>query len=210
MPGSFSSIHLREAALRAIKTLPPAPFFAAALAWRLNDWVPQVRLAAKGCLQLVAPQMSARVAADAAFYLLARRFVWRRWRDDAGILDQIFARDDVLAALAAELEVRATGSVRASFRQALRFPNFDRHLPRLAANASQPSVRAIAYQSLISGKVSWPVGFEWFWIDKVYNKRRIIPTLQARDIERTRPVDNLLAAGIADRSALSGRSLPTP
>jgi hypothetical protein len=113
--------HVREAALHAIKRLPPAPFFSAVLALRLNDWVPQVRMAAKQCLQRAAPQLEARVLADAAFYLLTRRFVWRRWRDEAGILDQIFARDDVLAALASELEVRTTGAVRACFRQALRF-----------------------------------------------------------------------------------------
>jgi hypothetical protein len=193
--------HLREASLHAINTLPPAPFFTSALAWRLNDWVPQVRQAAKRCLQRVAPQIQARVAADAAFYLLARRFVWRRWRDEASILDQIFERDDVLAALAAELEVRATGSLVACLRQAMRFPGFDRHLPGLAAGAAQPSVRAVAYQSLISGKVSWPVGFEWFWVDKIYNKRRIVPTLQARDIGRNGSLDDILAAAIHDRSA---------
>jgi hypothetical protein len=83
----------------------------------------------------------------------------------------------------------------------MRFPGFDRHLPGLAAGAAQPSVRAVAYQSLISGKVSWPVGFEWFWVDKIYNKRRIVPTLQARDIGRNGSLDDILAAAIHDRSA---------
>lgn len=192
--------YLREAALHAIKTLPPAPFFSAALALRLNDWVPQVRLAAKRCLQRVASQIQARVAADAAFYLLPRRFVWRRWREEASILDEIFARDDVLAALACELEVRAKGTVSACLRQALRFPNFDRHLPRLAMVAAQPSVRAVAYQGLIFERLSWPVGFEWLWIDKVYNRRRVVPMLQSRHVERTGALDDILAAGIRDKS----------
>jgi hypothetical protein len=192
--------YVREAALHAIRTLPPSPFFSAALALRLNDWVPQVRLAAKGCLQRVASQIGASVAADLAFYLLPRRFTWTRWHDEVGILDQIFARDDILAALATELLARANGGVGICLRQALRFPNFDRHLLGLAAGAVQPSVRAIAYQSLISAKVSWPVGFEWIWVDKVYNRRRCVLTLQSRDVKRTIPLDEVLAAGVRDKS----------
>jgi hypothetical protein len=55
---------------------------------------------------------------------------------------------------------------------------------------------------LISAKVSWQVGVEWFWIDKIYNKGRIVPKLETRDIERTRSLDDILADGIRDRSAL--------
>jgi hypothetical protein len=192
---------LREAALRAIKILPPAPFFLTAVAWRLNDWVWEVRQAAEQCLQRVSSQITSSVAADAAPYLLARRFVWRRWSNETRVLDLIIARDDVLAVLASHFETQRTGALGVLLRQALRFPKFDRYLPRLAAHAAQPSVRAVAYQSLISGKVSWPVGFDRVWIDKVFNKHRRVPRLERRDVQREQPVADCVAAGIHDRSA---------
>jgi len=65
--------YIREAALDAIQTPPVSPFFFAALAWRLNDWVEPIRRAAKRCAERVLPLVSADVAANAALYLLDRR-----------------------------------------------------------------------------------------------------------------------------------------
>jgi hypothetical protein len=193
--------YLREAALYHITTPPTSPFFLSALAWRLNDWAEPVRQAAKRCVKHVAPDIAAAVAGDAAVYLLERRFVWGRWRDEGNILDLVFTRDDVLAALATRLQEQSTGPLAACLRHALRYPGMDQHLPRLAKAAVQPSVRAAAYKCLISGKATWPVGFEWSWIDKVYGLRRRIPTLEARDIQRDRPAADFVAAGIRDKSS---------
>jgi hypothetical protein len=82
----------------------------------------------------------------------------------------------------------------------LRYPNVDEHLPRLAAAAVQPSVRAVAYQCLIFGKATWSVGFEWAWIDKVYGLRRRVPKLETRDIGRTRPAADLIREAVHDKS----------
>jgi hypothetical protein len=73
-------------------------------------------------------------------------------------------------------------------------------LPRLAAAAVQPSVRAAAYRCLISGKAIWPVGFESIWIDKVYGLRRRAPMLETRTIQRDRPAADFVEAGIRDKS----------
>ena len=72
--------YVREAALWCVNTPPKSSFFFAALAWRLNDWVAPVRQAAKRCFKRIFPEVAATVAADAALYLLERRFVWGRWR----------------------------------------------------------------------------------------------------------------------------------
>jgi hypothetical protein len=192
--------YLREAALYHITTPPTSPFFLAALAWRLNDWVEPVRQAAKRCVKHVAPDIAAAVAGDAAVYLLERRFVWGRWRDEGNILDLVFTRDDVLAALATRLQEQSTGPLAACLRHALRFPGMDQHLPRLAKAAVQPSVRAAAYKCLISGKATWPVGFEWMWIDKVYGLRRRTPVLHTRTIQRDRLPADFVKTGIRDKS----------
>lgn len=193
--------YLRETALYYITTPPTSPFFLAALAWRLNDWVEPVRRAAKRCIKQIAPDVAATVAGNAAVYLLERRFIWGRWSNEANILDLVFTRDDVLAALATRLREVPTGPLAGALRSALRYPGIDQHLPRLATTAIQPSVRALAFHSLISGKASWPVGFDWGWIDKVYGLRRRVPILETRDLQVDRPVANLIAEGIRDRSA---------
>ena len=62
--------YVREAALDSLNNPPTSPFFFAALAWRLNDWVPAVRQAAQRCAERVLYRTAADVAATAALYLL--------------------------------------------------------------------------------------------------------------------------------------------
>jgi len=192
---------VREAALHSITAPPDSPFFLAALAWRLNDWAEPVRQAAKQCVKRTSSEIPASVAADAALYLLERRFVWGRWRDEADVLDLVFMRDDVLAALARQLGELPTGPLATCLRNALRYPGIDQYLPRLAVAAVQPSVRAVAYKCLISGKATWIAGFEWSWIDKVYGLRRRIPTFETRDLGRDRAATDFVVDGIQDKSA---------
>lgn len=194
--------HVREAALKHVNEPPTSPFFLAALAWRLNDWVQPVRQAAKHCIQRIAPGVSAEIAVQTGLYLLSRRLIWGRWREEAGALDLIFAREDVLAALADRLRTQPSGQTAACLRNVLQHPGIDRHLPSLAAQAVQPSVRATAFQCLISGRARWQIGYDWIWIDKVYNLRKRIPAFETRDIRKNHAVAAYIADGILDRSAL--------
>ncbi|MDH2344904.1 hypothetical protein [Bradyrhizobium sp. SSUT77] len=193
--------HIREAALWHINTPPRSPFFLAALAWRLNDWVGQVRQAARRCIERIGAGVSSEVAAETGLYLLSRHLIWGRWRDEAKTLDRILAREDVIAAIADRLRMRTTGPMAACLRNALRHPGIDRHLPALAAQAIQPSVRAVAYQSLISGKARWQTGYDWIWVDRVYGSRKRVPAFGTRELERSRPMASDIADGLRDRSA---------
>lgn len=192
----------REAALDAIDVPPSSPFFFSALAWRLNDWVGPVRQAAVRCAERVLPRISPDVAASAAPYLLDRRFVWGRWSEEPKVLDAVFRRQDVMAVLTTRMEKQQTGSFARCLRHALRYPEIDEHLPRLAIGSVQPSVRVAAYQCLITGRASWPVGFEWTWIDKVYGLRKRVRTLDSRDIQMASPAIEWIKTGIRDRSVL--------
>jgi hypothetical protein len=197
--------YVREAALDSINSPPTSPFFFSALAWRLNDWVLPVRRAAGRCATRVLHRTSADVAANAALYLLDRRFVWGRWSDEPKVLDAAFARQDVIAALVGHLQQGSTGPLTSCLRNALRYPDIDQQLPRLAAAAAQPGVRAIAYQCLISGKAAWFVGFDWVWIDKVFNRRGRVPKLETRDLQRTRSAADLIREAARDKSAFVRR-----
>lgn len=192
--------YVREAALDSINSPPTSPFFFSALAWRLNDWAEPVRQAAERCAKRVLHRTTAPTAANAALYLLDRRFAWGRWRDEPKVLDAVFERNDVIAALVVHLQEHSTGAVATCLRHALRFPNIDEHLPRLAAGAMQPKVRAVAYQCLVFGKASWAFGFETVWIDKVFGLRRSVPTLETRAIRSIRPVADLIREAAYDKS----------
>jgi hypothetical protein len=196
--------YVREAALDAINAPPASAFFLSALAWRLNDWVCAVRRAAARCAERVFPRISPEVAASAAPYLLDRRFVWARWSDEAKVLDSVFGRRDVMAALAMRMQ-QQPGPFASCLRHALRYPEIDKHLPRLAIDAIQPSVRVAAYQCLMSGRATWPSGFGWTWIDKVYGLRKRVRTLESRDIQTTSPAADWIRRGIHDRSVLVRR-----
>jgi len=192
--------YVREAALNSLNNPPRSPFFFAALAWRLNDWVRAVRQAAERCAERVLHRTAADVAATAALYLLGRRLAWGRWSDEAKALDKVFERKDVMAGIALRLTQQPTGPLATYLRQALRYPAIDEHLPRIASTAIQPSVRAVAYRCLISGKAAWTVGFEWAWIDKVYGVRRRVPKLETREIQRTGQVADIIKEAIRDKS----------
>ncbi|WP_156527820.1 hypothetical protein [Bradyrhizobium stylosanthis] len=194
--------YLRAAALHRVNAAPTSPFFLAALALRLNDWVPQVREAAQLCAERELPLVDAHVAAAAAPYLLGRRIAWNRWTHEQDTLDQVFARKDVLEALAAQLRTGTTGPLAACLRHAMRFAAIDGHLIELARQAREPSVRALAYRCLISGRADWVVGFEWTWIDKVYFQRRQVPKLETRLIARVHKAADLVKEAARDRSAI--------
>jgi hypothetical protein len=195
----------REAALEAIEVPPNSPFFFSALAWRLNDWVEPVRQAAVRCAERVLPRISPDVAATAAPYLLDRRFVWGRWTEEPKVLDAVFRRADVMAALAMRMQEQQTGPFASCLRHALRYPEIDEHLPNLAVAAVQPSVRAAAYQCLISGRATWPVGYGWTWVNKIYGLRKRTRTLGSRDIQIASPAVEWIRKGIHDRSVLVRR-----
>ena len=193
--------HIREAALRHVNTPPNSSFFLSALAWRLNDWVGQVRQAAKHCIERIAAGVSPEIAAETGLYLLSRHLIWERWRDEAETLDLILAREDVIAAIADRLRMQTNGPMAACLRNALQHSSIDRHLPALAARAVQPSVRAVAYQCLISGKARWQIGYEWIWIDRVYGLRKRIPTFETRELMRDHAAATYIADGLLDKSA---------
>lgn len=197
--------YVREDALDAINAPPSSAFFLSALAWRLNDWVGAVRQAAVRCAERVFPRISAEVAASAAPYLLDRRFVWARWSEEAKILDSVFGRADVMEALVMRMQKQQTGPFASCLRHALRYPEIDKHLPHLAIDAIQPSVRVAAYQCLLSSRATWPVGYGWTWIDKVYGLRKRARMLDSRDIQRASPAADWIRRGIHDRSILVRR-----
>jgi len=195
--------HLRQAALERLQEGLPSAFWVAALAWRLNDWVPQVRVAAAAAAPRVLGATDAAVMAAAASVLLGRRETWRRWGPERAILEDAFAREDVIERLASDLGSPAgRGAV---LRDALRRPGMDRCLQGLAEAAAVPTVRAEAMRALIEGRARWPIGYERKWIDKSHGLWRRAVAYAERPIARPVPLETLVGTAARDRSVLVRR-----
>lgn len=191
---------VREVALLKASGGLRSPFFFAAVAWRLNDWVSQVRDAAARCVQRNFPLTEPRVVAAAAIALLPRQGSWRRWQKERDIFDALLARADVAEQLAELMISKPTGAVASTLRIALRATALDPYLERIAREAIQPAVRAFALTTLIDRQASWPIGRDWQWIDKSMGVRRRVTVFASRVVESSTTRDDLIAAGLTDRS----------
>ncbi|MEQ1754844.1 MAG: hypothetical protein ABL973_12010 [Micropepsaceae bacterium] len=196
---------VREQALRRISEPLPSAFLFAAVARRLNDWVPSVRQAAAECGTRCFARTQADCIAQAALPLLARENSWGRWSGERDILAQAFARPDVGDALAMQLQVRTTGPLAKIMNYALRYDNLDRHLDMLARKAMQPAIRATAAQALIDGHAQWQTGWTWAWIDKPMGLRRREPVFATRPLTGSSPRMQWVETCVADRSAMVRR-----
>lgn len=193
--------HMREAALDRLRGGVRSPFFFGAIAYRLNDWAWQVRAAAARCAARTFPATGPDIVAAAAVSLLGRTESWRRWGDEAALLDDALSRADVAEALAARLRASTTGPLARILILALRRPAIDPHLPALAREARTPAVRAAALRTLIETRAAWPAGFEVKWIDKSHGLFRRVRTFDARPVDRPQPLEALAALAAADRAA---------
>lgn len=196
---------VRQAALDNISSPPATVFWFAMLAWRMNDWVPQVRVAAVRCAERVFSHTDARIAAGAGLYLLETRLTWKRWEGFPHVLESVLSDQTVMAEMAEALRVGAAGPLANALSQMLRHRDFDQYLPGLAATAVTPSVRATAHQCLLEGQAAWTTGYDWAWIDKRFGQRRRVPTKSSRPLSIEIDYHELVGRALRDCSAVVRR-----
>ena len=198
---------IREAALQRITGPISSAFLFAAIAWRLNDWVEQVRSAATACAARTFNQTSPSIIAQAAKILMLREYTWQRWDKERGVLWDCFARNDVAEAMANDLISAQQGPSARILRQALKQPSIDSHLDGIAQSAVQPGARAAALQTLLAGEAKWPNGWEYYWIDKSLGRRGTRTKYETRPIEQRDGQDTpgLIVRGLHDLSAMVRR-----
>ncbi|WKL57737.1 hypothetical protein Q1W73_01785 [Asticcacaulis sp. ZE23SCel15] len=193
--------YVREAALHSFTTAPQSPFFLAAIAYRLNDWVQPVRVTAQYCAKRIFPKVAPEVVVGAAPYLISRWRYWGRWKqEDASIIDSLFDRTDVMALWAERYSRAITGPLGTELRFILRSDGFDTYLHGLARGAIAPSVRATALKALLDGFASWPIGFDRQWIDKRFYIYRRITRYAQRDLKVQCDKNILILEGLCDKS----------
>lgn len=198
--------HKREKALRSLSGAAPNTFFFALAVRRLNDWVPQVRRAAREKLPEIAKLTDPEYVAEALCVVLSNWNSWGRIEDvDKEVLLQIICEEEIASSLLSKLISSASGSMPSLFSQLGRTPIFDERIEEIASFAIQPSVRAKAYRSLFEGRIVWIEGRKWEWTDKSYGEGRLRPQVAERKIDTEIPFLELLKRSSEDRSSIVRR-----
>ncbi|AZQ10425.1 hypothetical protein [Shewanella khirikhana] len=196
----------REKALRTLSGPAPNTFIFSLAVRRLNDWVPQVRKAAREKLFEIARSTDPEYVVEA---LCVTIFNWNSWGriEEAGkeVLLEIICEEEIAKSLRSKLITSASGPMSSLFSQVGRTAILDGKIEEIAKSAIQPSVRAKAYRSLFEGRVAWIEGRRWVWTDIRYCEGRLEPIVCERKLEVDTPLIELLKKSSEDRSSIVRR-----
>jgi len=194
---------IREQALNRINGPLPNELLVAAIAWRLNDWVPNVRAAARRCAERCFEKTAPQILAQ--FFLSNSRQLdtWGRWIEtERDMLNSQLRRFDVIQEVAGLLITGNRGPLPSGFAKLLRNAEIDCALERLATAAVLPGIRAMALKALIDGMASFATGTQWRWVDKSMGKRRREAKIETRALTITADRRYFIRLGIKDKSAI--------
>lgn len=149
----------REKSLRTLSGAAPNAFFFSLAIRRLNDWVPQVREAAREKLPEVALETNTEHVVEALCDAIANWNSWGRAESvDKAVILQILCRDEIAEAMRYKLVSSTSGPMSFLFSQLGRTSILDDYLAEISRYAIQPAVRAKAYRSLFEGRIFWVEG----------------------------------------------------
>ena len=192
----------REKTLRALSGAAPNTFFFSLVVRRLNDWVPQVREAAREKLPEIAKATNPEFVVEALCIALSN---WNSWgrieKAEKKVLLQIICLEQVTYLLRSRLITSTSGPMPSLFSQLGRTPILDDKLKEIACLAVQPSVRAKAFRSLFEGRIAWMEGRKWEWTDVRYCQGMLKPVICHRKVNVQTPLLELLLMSAADRSS---------
>lgn len=198
--------HRREKALRSLSGAAPNGFFFALAVRRLNDWVLQVREAAREKLPVLARNSSPEHVVDALCVTLPHWSSWGRIEEaDKQVMLEVTSIPGVAQALKERILSATAGPMTSVLAQVGRSASLDRWLNEIATDAIQPSVRAKAYKSLCEGKMVWTEGRKWEWTDIKYCEGRFKPILSERNLTVTCSFIKTLRQAAVDRSPIVRR-----
>jgi hypothetical protein len=198
--------YIRERALHTLTGSAPNSFFLAMAARRLNDWVPQVRSAARASVLALARASDPEHVVDVLCATLPTWTTWGRVEPlGKQVMMELLSIETVAEALRRRLISRSAGPMSAILSQALRTTALDDYLIEMAKDAVQPAVRARAQRALLAGKAVWVERRRWHWIDVRYCKGRMENVLAERPLARTPPLVECLETASTDRSSIVRR-----
>ena len=176
--------YLREKALRSLREGAPNGFLLAMVLRRLNDWVPQVRAAAREHVPQMAANTKPEHILETLWATLPHLHTWGRLQDEElEVLINLQAVDGVPSHLASKLVEATAGPAASILGQAGRKPVLDSFLPIISEKAVQPAVRAKAYLSQLEVRMVWFESRKRVWTDIRWCEGRYEPVLGERAIK---------------------------
>ena len=198
--------YLRERSLRTLRGPVPNSFFFSLALRRLNDWVPQVRAAARESLPGIVEASDPNHIVPAIGATLSNWESWGRMEAvDKQVLFNILSNESTFEKFVSYVTCNTSGPMASVLSQLGRSVLIDRHLSKLSESAIQPSVRAKAYRSQLEGKMKWLESREWKWIDKAYCIGRTVPIISERTLTEVPDFKSTLNAASKDNSSLVRR-----
>ncbi|KRG70263.1 hypothetical protein ABB27_04860 [Stenotrophomonas terrae] len=192
--------HVRERTLRCLLAAPNALALAFALR-RLNDWVPEVRAAAREHLPRIARASTPSHVAQALWAVLANLASWGRIEaSERQTLDELIAMESVALALLQRIREATAGPAASILVQITRTAIFDPWLQTISQDAIQPAVRARALRFLLEGRATWFAGRAWTWTDLKWCKGKFEPVTGERPLLVNYALQELLESALRDPS----------
>ena len=192
---------IREKSLRSMLGAAPDGFLFSFALRRLNDWVPQVRMAAREHIPSIAACSQPEVIASALWSALPHFALWGRMtEEDRQVFLSLIAIEQVALSLKSRIINAKSEPSTKVLAQAGRTPVFDPWLNEIATRSIQPSTRAKAYRSLFEHRMVWTIGKKWVWTDLKWCKGAYQPAIEERQIKVTAPFMETLKAAISDHS----------
>jgi len=196
----------REKTLRTLSGAAPNTFFFSLSLRRLNDWVPQVREAARDKLLELAKATNPEYVVEALCIALSNWGSWGRIEEkDKNVLLQIISEEHIAESFRKKIMSSTSGPMTSLFSQLGRTAILDGKIDEIARFAIQPSLRAKAYRSLFEGKVTWIEGRENIWMDIRYCKKKVIPIVSERKVNVQISRLELLKSSAKDPSSVVRR-----
>ncbi|ESA37409.1 hypothetical protein N836_03190 [Leptolyngbya sp. Heron Island J] len=198
--------YLREKALRSLREGAPNGFLFAMILRRLNDWVPQVRAAAREHVPQIAANTKPEFILETLWAILPYLHTWGRLQDeDLEVLISLLSIDGIPSRLASKLVEVTAGPAASILGQAGRKPVLDKFLSTISEEAVQPAVRAKAYLSQLEERMVWFEGRKWVWTDIRWCEGRYEPVLGERAIKVNRSFLETLKKAARDSSPVVRR-----
>ena len=196
----------REETLRSLTGAAPNSFFLTLAIRKLNDWVPQVRAAAREKIPLIANESDPLHVANALCITLLNWNSWGRIEPaDKDALFQVVSKKEIGNHIKSKIISSSSGPMSSLMDQVGRTPILDNYLGEIADKAIQPSVRARAYRSQFEKRMTWLEGRKFQWTDKRYGKGKIMPIIGEREIEVEATFKELLNQSTEDTSPIVRR-----
>ncbi len=199
----YADGYVRENSLRNMTTGAPNTFFLALFVRRFNDWVPQVRAAARAALPIVIQNTAPEYVIPALSMAIIRWHTWEHIEtNDQALLLQTISHPDRTPQLVAYLINATAGPIPALLSQIGRSEHIDSYLNLIADNAVQPHVRAKAFRCLFEGRFFWLEYREFQRARGFYGQDTFTPIIGERKITVHVPLLDLLQRAADDPSSI--------